>query len=435
MATTLTVPASLQGKRQRIARPADTNYTLNIAQRVSGGLIACRMDMVGTSTSERKPYEVAERVALIDVCGVLSNDPYWYDETGYDDIQNEMRMAGDDADVDGILILVNSPGGETDNAFETADVIKKVAAVKPVWGVAAPMAYSAGYLLLSQASKVYVPPVTGGVGSIGVYGLHLDFSEYLKKQGIAATFVSEGKGKTDGNPYEPLSEEARQKLVLEIQRLYGEFLSRVASGRSLSESAIIKFGAALFEGSKASLGAGLADLVGSPETAWTDLATRVAGIRQGTISATAEVTPKGENVTGQNPNPGAAAPAAGTPAPVVPAAAAPPAAAAVPAVPAAETAVTDAQIEAARSSGYSEAAEVVQLCELAGKPGKAAKFITDRTKVADVRTELLKEKAAAGNPGEIRGAILPHEAAGGTAPAKTCKELAQDKGRQEGWLK
>ena len=53
---------------------------------------------------------------------------------------------------------INSPGGETDNAFETAELVARVAAQKPVFAVADTSAFSAAYLLASQAEKIYVAP-------------------------------------------------------------------------------------------------------------------------------------------------------------------------------------------------------------------------------------------------------------------------------------
>jgi ClpP class serine protease len=279
-----------------------------------------------------------------------------------------------------------------------------------MWGVAAPMAYSAGYLLLSCAETIYTPQVTGGVGSIGVYMMHMDLSQYLANLGIKPTFISAGKGKTDGNPYEPLSKAAFDKYTAEVNRLYGEFVTRVATSRQMAESAIIKFGAALFEGSKSAIGSGLADRAGTPDLAITELAARVAAKSSG---ANAHTQAGGKM---DNPNP--------TPTPA-PAAAAPPAV------------VDIAKITAeATTAGYGAAAEVVELCQLAGLDmTQTAAFVTGKKPVAEVRRELLKlkaEKNAA--PGEIQNGVLSHEAALTDKPKKSLKERNVEQGRAEGWL-
>ena len=400
-------------KRER--RPEGLNYRETLEKRfqVSSRPALCAMDYLNTSTSQqRKPYDVMNRTALIDICGVLCNDPMWWDETGYDELRNEVQTAAEDTDVDSIMLLVNSPGGETDNAFETADIFKAAAKLKTMWGVASPTAYSAAYLLLSQCETIYVPQITGGVGSIGVYMMHMDLSGYLANLGIKPTFISAGTGKTDGNPYEPLSKEALAKYKAEVDRLYGEFVNRVASSRSLSESSIIKFGAALFEGSKAAIGSGLADRAGSPDVALPELAARATAKQ--VSSANAQFN-GGTSMENPNPSP-------------TPAAAPPPAAATV------DVAKVTAD---AKAEGYSEAAEVFELCSIGNVDMKrAAAFVSAKTPLAEVRKALLKERAdASANGGELRGGVLPHEAAQTDKPSKSLKERNVEKGRAEGWLK
>jgi peptidase S49-like protein len=88
------------------------------------------------------------------------------------------------------------------------------------------------------AAKIYVPEFTGGVGSVGVYAEHVDWSEYNRKLGVKVTYIAEGEGKTDGNPNEPLSDAARSALGAEVSRLYGLFASAVARGRGLTEDVL-----------------------------------------------------------------------------------------------------------------------------------------------------------------------------------------------------
>ena len=82
---------------------------------------------------------------------------------------------------------------------------------------------------------------------------------------------------------------------------------------------------------------------------------------------------------------------------------------------------TAAEIEAmvteARAAGFSAAAEIVDLCDLAGMPAKATGFITARKPVVEVRGELLKakveaEKAALGGK-DLDTGVMPGQAAKG----------------------
>jgi len=144
------------------ARPADLDYRAELERRFGRKPAMCEMDSLGGSSEQRKPYDTAEGIAIIQITGVLTNDAWWGEESEYGEIQKEVGMASDDAAVKGILLRINSPGGETDNAFETAVFLAKAREKKPIWAIADSMAYSAGYLLASEAERIYVLPITGG---------------------------------------------------------------------------------------------------------------------------------------------------------------------------------------------------------------------------------------------------------------------------------
>jgi ClpP class serine protease len=187
----------------------------------------------------RWPYAVQEGIAIIDVAGLLANEPSLVDAilfgaTAYGQILDEVEQAIGDPEVRGVLLRVNSPGGDSENAFETAAALSELARQKPLWAVADNSMFSAAYLLATAAKRIYVPEFTGGAGSIGVYAEHLDWSEFNRKLGLKVTYIAEGEGKMDGNPNEPLSDSARATLEAEVARLYGLFVRAVAARRGLS---------------------------------------------------------------------------------------------------------------------------------------------------------------------------------------------------------
>jgi len=213
-------------------------------------------------------YSIKNRIAVVDISGILVNDEKWWEDFGcatYDRIGEDVMNAADDPNCDGILLCINSPGGETDNAFETAAKIVAASKKKPCWAVAETSAFSAAYLLASSAARIYVPPFTGGVGSIGVYMTHLDWSGMLEQAGIQTTIIEAGKGKTDGHPYKPLGAAAKQRLQASIDRLYGLFVDHVSKQRGIPAGTIRELGAEIFPGAMA-IEAGLADKVGDEDS-------------------------------------------------------------------------------------------------------------------------------------------------------------------------
>jgi len=424
-------------KEKLTARPAAHDYRKELEGRFKSRALLLNMDYAGLSTDERRPYQIVNGIACIGICGVLCNDPGWWDETSYGDIQDEVSMAADDAQVKGIMLIGNTPGGETDQAFETAGVLAEAAKLKPMWAVASPIAYSAGYLLLSQAAKIYVPQITGGVGSIGVYAVHFDYSKMLQDAGIGVTIISAGAGKNEASPLAPLSDDAKARMAAEINRLYGEFVASVARGRNMPESEVVKLGAFLYEGSKASLGAGLADQAGTLDSAMADFAKHLATAAPMGSAASADSSngKKGARMEGKDQ-----ANQLGT-------VAAPP-----PAAPTAE------QLETIRAeankTGYAAAAEVIDTCLLAGVGIKntagvrmsvaetAQHFINAKMPIADVRAALMAAKAEGTDANEMRGQSMPGDGAGNGGsnietqkPAKSMKQIAEEKYRKEGLLK
>ena len=109
-------------------------------------------------------------IAVIPVYGTLVRRSLGMEAasglTSYGEISAMLDAALSDPSVTGILLDVDSPGGEAGGVFELAGRVRAVDAVKPVWSIASDSAFSAAYAIASAASRVYVTQ-TAGVGSIG----------------------------------------------------------------------------------------------------------------------------------------------------------------------------------------------------------------------------------------------------------------------------
>ena len=99
------------------------------------------------------------------------------------------------------------------------------------------MAASAAYWLASAANEVIITP-SGEVGSIGVLAAHQDVSAAMDRDGIKTTLVSAGRYKTEGNPFEPLTDDARGYLQSRVDDYYGMFIRAVADHRRVKIDAV-----------------------------------------------------------------------------------------------------------------------------------------------------------------------------------------------------
>lgn len=163
--------------------------------------------------------------------------------------------------VSAILLDVNSPGGSVSLVPETAARVRAARASKPVVAIANTIAASAAYWIAAQADEIVVTP-SGSVGSIGVFAEHDDFSAALEKEGVKVSLISAGRFKVEANPYEPLSDEARQAIQRDVDEFYGMFTRDVAQGRGVETDAVrAGFGEGRMVMANAAVSAGMADRV------------------------------------------------------------------------------------------------------------------------------------------------------------------------------
>jgi len=177
--------------------------------------------------------------------------------TGYNRLAAQMAAALADDKVRGILLEIDSPGGESNGVFDLAQQIRAASAAKPVWAIANEQAFSAAYALASAAQKLYVPQ-TGLVGSVGVIMLHVDQSKRDASQGYAYTPIYAGARKNDFSSHAPLSEAARSWAQGEVDRLYDIFVQAVAAARGIKPQAVRATNAGLLDPEQAQA-AGMAD--------------------------------------------------------------------------------------------------------------------------------------------------------------------------------
>lgn len=217
-------------------------------------------------------YSVQKDVGVISVKGSLVEGSAGYGvffgQTGYDDIRAALVAAVSNPEVKAILLDVSSGGGQVSGVDDTAQLISRVNAVKPVVTYTGSIMGSAALWLGASASYA-VAGKTAIVGSLGVIMVHLDHSRRLADAGVKPTVIRAGTEKALATPYEPLSEKAQAGLQSQADVLYGVFLNHVASARGVSATnGDKKFGQGrVFVGQQA-VDAGLVDKLGTYEDAF-----------------------------------------------------------------------------------------------------------------------------------------------------------------------
>lgn len=332
-----------------------------------------------------RDYEVQNGVAVIPVVGTLVRRTVGLEAqsglTSYGLIAERLDAALADNAVKGILLDIDSPGGEAGGVFDLADKIFAARKVKPIWAVANDEAFSAAYAIAAAADKIYLSR-TGGVGSVGVIAVHLDQSAAEADAGLKYTAVFAGERKNDLSPHEPLSDPARAQLQAEVDRVYALFTESVARMRGLDLSAVKATEAALYFGEQ-SLAVGLADRIGTMGDALSDLTKKIARPSTTTIRR----MERKENPMTENTQPALDMDSGLESLP--------------------DLAALKADLkEEARTEAMAYVAEVTELCQLAGAPDKAAAFVAKAVPAAEVRKALLESRAAQADATAIASQIL-----------------------------
>ena len=239
--------------------------------RVEGGHFTPDELSARVEAARRRPTTESPRagVAIVPITGVLVPKATMFTEmsggTSMESFRQDFRAALAASDVGAVVLDIDSPGGMVDQIPEMATEIRESRGTKPIVAVANTEAASAAYYLGSQADE-FVVTKSGKVGSIGVFAAHEDHSRELDEQGVTTTLISAGKFKTEGNPFEPLSDGARDHMQALVDEYYGMFVADVAKGRGVGVDEVRSgFGQGRIVGAREALATGMVDRIGSLE--------------------------------------------------------------------------------------------------------------------------------------------------------------------------
>ena len=268
------------------------------------GMLAETDEYMAGGKRPARVYRVVNGIAVLPVTGTLVHRlggmrPF-SGMTGYDGIVACLQQAMADSQVRGVLLDIDSPGGQAAGAFDCADMIYRLRQQKPVWALCNDTACSAAMLLASACSRRLVTQ-TSRIGSIGVMMSHVSYAGHLAQAGVDITLIYAGAHKVDGNQFEALPAEVRQDMQQRIDAAHRMFAEKVAMYTGLSVDAVTGTEAAVFEG-QSGIEAGLADELINASDAISVMATALnSNVRGGTmpqLTATEAAVQESQRVMG-----------------------------------------------------------------------------------------------------------------------------------------
>ncbi|WP_020408930.1 S49 family peptidase [Hahella ganghwensis] len=201
-----------------------------------------------------RPYMLHRGVAVLPVSGTLVHkhgylQPY-SGMTGYDGLVARAMAAAEDPEVKGILLDMDTPGGEVSGCFDCVEVLKRVGKDKPIWALTYDQATSGGFALASAAQRRLITQ-TGVSGSVGVIMAHVSREKEMENAGRKVTLIYSGKHKADGNPYQDLPDKVLNRYQKAIDSMRQEFATIVSNNIGISLEAVLNTEAAVFEAGEA----------------------------------------------------------------------------------------------------------------------------------------------------------------------------------------
>ncbi len=141
-----------------------------------------------------------------------------------------VRSVRNDSSVKGVILRVDSPGGDAVASDEILHELKLLSAVKPLVVSMSDVAASGGYFMSMTGDQIISYPNTI-TGSIGVLYIRPNLKGLYDKLGIDEDTLTRGKFAAIDSESQPLSPEATAKLHESIEATYRSFVTKVAAER------------------------------------------------------------------------------------------------------------------------------------------------------------------------------------------------------------
>ncbi|MBM3814103.1 MAG: signal peptide peptidase SppA [Acidimicrobiia bacterium] len=148
-----------------------------------------------------------------------------------------LREAGEDSEIKGVIVRVNSPGGDAIASDEILHEMRRLSERKPTVISMSDLAASGGYFISVSGDPILAHANTF-TGSIGVVYGKLNLSNLYEKLGFNTEILKRGKNADIDTASAPLSDTGRKKLREGVDFVYRSFVDRVAEGRRKKASEI-----------------------------------------------------------------------------------------------------------------------------------------------------------------------------------------------------
>jgi protease-4 len=204
--------------------------------------------------------KLAPHTAVIEIDGEIGPK----NEASAEFIVAAAKAAFEDQGAQGVVLLINSPGGSPVQAGIINDELRRLKAKykKPLYVVVEESCASAAYYIAVSADRIFVDKASI-VGSIGVLMEGFGFVGLMDKLGVERRLLTAGENKGFLDPFSPQTDKHREHAQQMLNQIHRQFIDveRTGRGKRLKETPELFSG--LFWTGQQAVDLGLADQLGN----------------------------------------------------------------------------------------------------------------------------------------------------------------------------
>lgn len=196
---------------------------------------AGQLPKVVVDADERPLYRVdPSGIATVSISGQILKGDSSFGGASSVGLRQALRAAEADSDVQGIMLLIDSPGGSVSGIQALSDEVSRIRREgrKLIVTHAEDSMHSAALWVGVQAGRVTASAMTE-VGSIGVMAVLQDSSKMAEDAGVKVHVVSTGEMKGAGVPGTEITDELLKEAQARVDEINGFFLHAVKAGRGM----------------------------------------------------------------------------------------------------------------------------------------------------------------------------------------------------------
>ena len=232
-------------------------------------------EYLSTLKDESTKSKEKNKIAIIHVEGAIVTGNIGFNTAGSGGIVKNINKARDDKNVKGIVLRVNSPGGDVYASSMITNALEEFQSTgRPVITSMGDIAASGGVWVTTTSEEIWAEETTL-TGSIGVYSIVPDFSPLEKWAGMNYDGVSMTKAGSVYDLSRGMNEDLNKQFRENTDNMYKNFVTKVANNRDMEFADVLKFaGGRIWRGDTA-LELGLVDKLGSLDDAIDSMASKL----------------------------------------------------------------------------------------------------------------------------------------------------------------